>query len=183
MLHEKAYRETKERNPGKDAERLDETSEKIAVGSLRFSLIRSDISKDIVFDVDETLDMQGETGAYILYTGARMQSIIDNNDTPVTALSNKEQAELLSTPEEFNLIKKVAEREDIVTQSKDELAPHIICRYLLDICKLVNSYYANVKILKSEEPTKSARVHLVQNTLETMKTAMDLIGIQFLERM
>jgi len=61
MLHEKAYRETKERNSEKDAEWLDDVSEKIAVGSLRFFLIRSDISKDIVFDVDEVLDMQGET--------------------------------------------------------------------------------------------------------------------------
>jgi arginyl-tRNA synthetase len=58
MLHEKAYRETKERNAEKDAERLDDVSEKIAVGSLRFFLIKSDITKDITFDTNEVLDMQ-----------------------------------------------------------------------------------------------------------------------------
>jgi arginyl-tRNA synthetase len=68
MLHEKAYWETKERNAEKDAEWLDDVSEKIAVGSLRFFLIKSDISKDITFDTNEVLDMQGETGAYIQYT-------------------------------------------------------------------------------------------------------------------
>ena len=68
MLHDKAYFESKERNPEKDDIRLDEVAESIAIGSLRFFLMRSDIDKDLVFDIDEVLDMQGETGAYILYT-------------------------------------------------------------------------------------------------------------------
>lgn len=183
MLHEKAYRETKERNSEKDAEWLDDVSEKIAVGSLRFFLIRSDISKDIVFDVDEVLDMQGETGAYILYTGARIQSIIDNNPDPVQQLDSQQKAKLLTTPEEFELLKKIAEWKSYITEAEEQLAPHTICRYLLDITKLFNSYYASVKILKSEEPLKSARIGLLQKTLDTMKTAMDLIGMEFLERM
>jgi arginyl-tRNA synthetase len=53
----------------------------------------------------------------------------------------------------------------------------------LDISKIVNSYYANIKILKSEEPLKSARISLLQKTLERMKTVMELIGMSFLERM
>ncbi|AHB41786.1 hypothetical protein P148_SR1C00001G1006 [candidate division SR1 bacterium RAAC1_SR1_1] len=183
MIHEKAYRETKERNPEKDAERLDDVSEKIAIGSLRFFLIKSDISKDIVFDVDEALDMQGESGAYILYTGARIQSLIDNNPEPIQNLSPEEIAKLLTEPEEFALIKKIAERNEIILTTQQQLAPHIICRYLLDISKLVNSYYANIKILKSEDPLKSSRISLLQKTLERMKTAMELIGMSFLERM
>lgn len=58
MLHGKAYFESKERNPEKDDIRLDETAETIAIGSLRFFLMRSDIEKDLVFDIDEVLDMQ-----------------------------------------------------------------------------------------------------------------------------
>jgi arginyl-tRNA synthetase len=58
ILHDKAYRETKERNPEKDDTRLDETAETIAIGSLRFFLMRSDIDKDLVFDIDEAVDMQ-----------------------------------------------------------------------------------------------------------------------------
>ena len=61
MLHDKAYRESKERNPEKDDIRLDEVAEAIAIGSLRFFLMRADIDKDLVFDIDEVLDMQGET--------------------------------------------------------------------------------------------------------------------------
>jgi len=112
-----------------------------------------------------------------------MQSIIDNNPDPIQKLDNKEYAKLLTAPEEFDLIKKIAEWKSYVVDAKENLAPHTICRYLLEISKLFNSYYANIKILKSEEPLKSARVDLLQKTLDTMKTAMDLIGMSFLERM
>jgi arginyl-tRNA synthetase len=61
MLHEKAYRETKERNPERHDTRLDEVAESLAVSALRFFLLRGDITKDIVFDIDEVMDMQGET--------------------------------------------------------------------------------------------------------------------------
>jgi arginyl-tRNA synthetase len=183
ILHEKAYRETKERNPEKDADRLDSVSEKIAIGSLRFFLIKSDISKDIIFDVEEALDMQGESGAYILYTGARIESLIDNNIDPVQILATEDLAKTLQQPEEFALIKILSERNETILQVEKELAPHLLCRYLLDISRLANSYYANVKILKSEEPIKSARIFLLQKTLERMRTVMDLIGMKYIERM
>jgi arginyl-tRNA synthetase len=58
MLHDKAYQESKDRNPEKDDNRLHTTAEIIAIGSMRFFLMRSDIEKDMVFDIDEVLDMQ-----------------------------------------------------------------------------------------------------------------------------
>lgn len=61
MLHRKAYFESKEKNPEKDDIRLDHVAESLAVSALRFFLIRGDITKDIVFDLDEAMDMQGET--------------------------------------------------------------------------------------------------------------------------
>ena len=70
--------------------------------------MRSDIDKDLVFDIDEVLDMQGETWAYILYTGARIQSIIDIAWVLVH-LDETTAASLLTQPEEFALIKKIAE--------------------------------------------------------------------------
>jgi len=61
ILHKKAYFETKERNPERDDKRLDYVAEALAVSVLRFFLIRGDVTKDIVFDLDEAMDMQGET--------------------------------------------------------------------------------------------------------------------------
>lgn len=61
MLHTKAYTETKQRNPEKDDARFHNVAEAMAISALRFFLIRGDISKDIIFDLDEVMDMQGET--------------------------------------------------------------------------------------------------------------------------
>ena len=180
MLHSKAYFETKERNPGKLDTRLDDVAEAMAVSALRFFLIRGDITKDIVFDLDEALDMQGETWAYILYTGARMQSIIDAAwafDTPAV------DYDLLQEESEFALVKKISGFDDLVLKAKEDLAPHYIAKYCFDLAQLVNSYYAHAKILVENEALKHARISLLKKTRDTLKQAMELIGMVFLERM
>lgn len=84
-------------------------------------------------------------------------------------------ASLLNEPEEFALIKKLAEFSSVVIEAKDQLAPYLICRYLLDMAKLLNSYYAAVHIMKSEEQTKKARVMLLERVRDTIQKGMDLI--------
>lgn len=179
MLHKKAYRETKERNPEKYDVRLDDVAEKIAVSSLRFFLTKTDISKDIVFDIEEVLDMQWETWAYVLYAWARMKAILDQSEmiVPVCDFS------LLAEEIEFKIVKKISELEWIINFAKDNLQPHLICRFLLDLARLANEYYAKVKILSAPEDVKKARLYLIQNMVETLSKAMDLIGMKFLERM
>jgi len=182
MLHDKAYFESKERNPEKYDNRLDEVAESIAISSLRFFLMRSDIEKDLIFDIDEVMDMQGETWAYVLYAGARIQSIIDAVGG-VEYLDDTTIASLLTAPEEFNLIKKTSEFNSILIEAKQQWAPHLICRYLLDIAKLLNNYYANVHIIKSEEKTKIARIMLLTYVRDAIKNAMEIVGMKFLDRM
>lgn len=132
MLHSKAYEETKTRNPDREESRLQTTAESLAVSALRFFLIRGDITKDIIFDKDEVMDMQGETGAYILYTGARIQSIID----AAGALQEKDIVyDILQSEEEFALIKKISMFDTIVSKAQKELAPHVIAKYCFDIAQ------------------------------------------------
>ena len=180
MLHKKAYFETKERNPERDDMRLDHVAEALAVSALRFFLIRGDVTKDIVFDLDEAMDMQGETWAYIMYTWARIQSIIDS----VWNISkDKIDYTLLQEEEEFWLIKKISSYDDIVIKAKNDLAPHYIAKYCFDLAQLVNSYYAHTKIVVDDETIKIARTALLQKVLETLQKAMNLIGMVFVERM
>ncbi|MFZ2151324.1 MAG: arginine--tRNA ligase [Candidatus Absconditicoccaceae bacterium] len=181
ILHQKAYRETKARHPEALDIWLDEVSEKIAIGSFRFLLIRTDISKDIIFDIREALDMQAESGAYVLYTGARLNKLLTeaghgNNETI-------KQGDILTEEIEFDIIKKISEFDGVVLQSQQDLAPHLICRYLLDISKILNSYYANIKILSAPEDIKSARLHLIDQSVKILQKAMNLIGMQFIDKM
>jgi len=179
MLHNKAYWETRERNPAWDDTQLDEVAEAIAVSALRFFLIKGDITKDIVFDLDEVLDMQGETGTYILYTWARIQSIIDS--AGILDMSAIDYS-LLQTDEEFSLIKKISNLDNIARKAKEELAPHLIAKYCFDIAQEVNTYYAQVKILVDDTATKTARIALLEKVLESLQISMELIGLRFVKR-
>ena len=180
MLHTKAYYETKERNPERDENRFHDVAESMAISALRFFLIRGDITKDIVFDLDEAMDMQGETWAYILYTWARVQSIIDS---AWVLTKEKINYSLLQEEEEFWLIKKISTLDEVVEKAKEELAPHYIAKYCFDLAQLVNSYYAHTKILVDNEPLKIARIALLEKVVETLKKSMGLIGMIFVNRM
>ena len=180
MIHTKAYAETKERNPERDEDRLDTVAEAMAISALRFFLIRGDITKDIVFDLDEAMDMQSETWAYILYTGARVQSIIDS---AWVIDRTKVDYTLLQEEGEFSLIKKISTLDDVVTKAKEDLAPHYIAKYCFDLAQLVNSYYAHTKILVDDENIKIARIALLEKVVETLKKSMGLIGMIFVTRM
>lgn len=92
-------------------------------------------------------------------------------------------ASLLTEPEEFALIKKIAIFNAVVIEAKNQLAPYLICRYLLDIAKLLNSYYAAVHIMKSEDMVKKARVMLLEKVRDVIQKGMDLIGMKYLDRM
>jgi len=180
MLHKKAHFETKERNSEKSEERLDQVAESIAISALRFFLIRGDINKDIIFDIDEVMDMQGETWAYVLYTWARMQSIIDSAGT---IDQKKINYSLLQADEEFALIKKISSFSAVVEKAAGDLAPHLIAKFCFELSQLVNNYYAHIKILIDDKAMKEARVTLLIKTMETLKEAMELIGMKFVERM
>ncbi len=188
-LHQKAYRETKARHPEALDPWLDEVSEKIAIWSFRFFLIRTDISKDITFDLREALDMQGETWAYVLYTWARLNKLLDSQtmssltNAPLIKGEHRGVWSLLTEEIEFDIIKKISEFDWIVLQSQKDLAPHIICRYLLDLSKLLNSYYANIKILSAPQDVKNARLYLVDQSVQVLKKAMNLIWMQFIDKM
>lgn len=84
-------------------------------------------------------------------------------------MDDETAASLLTQPEEFSLIKKIAEFDDMLLQAKNELAPYLVCRYLLDIAKLFNSYYASVHIMKSEQQTKIARILLLKKIREIVE--------------
>lgn len=179
MLHTKAYTETKQRNAEKDDSRLHTVAEALAISALRFFLLRGDITKDIVFDLDEVMDMQGETGAYILYTGARIQSIIDSANVDTSTVDYT----LLNGNEEFGLIKKISTCESVIQKAKEDLAPHYIAKYCFDLAQMANSYYAHTKILWDDSEQKIARIALLKKTIETLKKSMELIWMKFLERM
>ena len=109
-----------------------------------------------------------------------MQSIIDSAGK---LKMDKVNYSLLQEDEEFGLIKKISGLDDLILRAKEDLAPHYIAKYCFDLAQMVNSYYAHTKILVDDENVKIARIALLHKVLDTLKQAMDLIGMVFVERM
>jgi len=109
-----------------------------------------------------------------------MQSIID---TAKGIDISKADYSLLQASEEFALIKKISLWDDVIWRAKEELAPHLISKFCFDLSQLVNNYYAHVKILTDDEKIKIARIALLEKVLQTLKQAMELIGMIFVDRM
>jgi arginyl-tRNA synthetase len=181
LLRQKAYGESKKRNPQKAEEWLKETANSIAIGSLRFFLTKNDSSREIVFDIDEVLDMEGETGAYALYTYARISSILSNAEHH--DFVDAPHVELLTDDMEYAMVKKIRELDSVLSDSIRENSPSNVCRYALELCQLFNSYYAKVHVLKAIEDVSYARLFLLKSVQDTLKEAFGLVGLTPLERM
>ena len=182
LLKQRAYEETKKRNETVSEEVLQQTAESIAVSSFRFFLTRTDIMKDITFDIDEVLDMEGETGAYVLYTNARIKAVLNKNDE-MTKWQNDIDSSLLIHPLEIQLVKKIDELSSVVGEVISGLAPHLLNRYLISACQLFNTYYNDVNVSKSEDTIKAARVYLLQKFGNALEKGMGLLGMKPVERM
>src|SRR5690606_5130328 len=175
LLKKKAYEESKTRNADKDDVWLNNVAEKVALGAMRFYLLRTDINQDITFDIDEALDMKGDTGMYVLYTYARINSIFEKEE-----FKNNQEIDynLLNEDLEFEIIKELMNKDKVIMQSYVNLAPNLLCNFLLKLCQLFNSYYAKTHILKSEPKTKIARIMLLNKLREEFKEILNLIGMK-----
>lgn len=153
----------------------------IGMGALKYFILKVDPKKRILFDPKESVDFQGNTGPFIQYTYARIQSILRKADFEYAAItiSNID----LHTKEK-ELIKQLALYPEVVQQAASNYSPALIANYTYDLVKEFNSFYQNVSILGEENETKKIfRVQLSHKVADTIKTAFSLLGIQVPERM
>lgn len=165
-----------EKNPNlKDKE---EIAKKVGIGAIIFTYLKNSREKDIIFDWDEILSFDGETGPYVQYTYARAKSILRKNeikDDPILAL--------LDSQEEFELAKTLNGFNDAVLAAIDKYEPSIVTRYVLQVAKDFNKFYNNCPINSAEEGTKQARLKLVLATTLVLRNALNLLGIETVEEM
>jgi arginyl-tRNA synthetase len=174
LMKKKVIEEFKKRNIDKNEEWINETSNKITLGAFRFYLLKTDIKQDIVFDIDSALDMKGDTGMYILYTFARISSIFKKIKEKK---EEKINYSLLKEDLEWEIIKEISKKEEMIEEAFNSLSPNILCSYLLNLSQLFNSYYSKISIIKSEEEIKNVRLNLLKKIQLTLKEVMNLIGM------
>jgi arginyl-tRNA synthetase len=154
----------------KDSDLPEEVIEQIAVGAIKYSILKQDSSRDIIFDFDKSLSFEGNSGPYLQYTFARTQSVL------IKARENNIAPEV-KTGEVLGEVEKLLARfPEVVYRAGEFLAPHFIATYLIELASAFNAFYANNKIV-SEEENSAYRVALTAAVGQVLKNGLDLLGI------
>jgi arginyl-tRNA synthetase len=152
---------------------------KIALGALKYYILKVDPKKNILFNPEESIDLSGNTGPFIQYAYVRIQSILKkvNKDIQIDKsykLNDKEK----------EVIKTIYEYPSVIIGSYNELSPALIANYLYDLVRNYNSLYQNHHILNSEtKESTSVRLIISQKTSHVIESACDLLGIDLPDKM
>jgi len=152
----------------------------IGLGALKYYILKVDPKKRILFNPEESVDFAGNTGPFIQYTYARIQSIIRKADFDFTAKTEIEELH----EKEKELVKQIELFPEVIQNAAQNHSPALIANYTYDLVKEYNSFYQSVHILGEVDLTKKIfRVQLSQKVAEVIKSAFQLLGIEVPERM
>jgi arginyl-tRNA synthetase len=156
----------------------------IGLGALKYYILKVDPKKRILFNPEESVDFQGNTGPFIQYTYARIQSILRKANLSSNDLVKKLGESVGLHPKEKELIKLLEIYPDTVKLAAENYSPALIANYTYDLVKDFNSFYQQVSILgESEEEIRVFRVQLAKKVGEVIKSAFKLLGIEVPVRM
>lgn len=161
----------------KDAEQED-MSESIAIAAIKFSILRTKPGQNINFDPETSLSFEGDSGPYLQYTHARIQTLLDKGREAGFAPE-------LSLDHDLSEVERIIVRfPDIVENAIVEYAPQHIVTYLLELARAFNSFYGEHKVIDTENPAVSKhRLAIARATGETVRRGLDLLGIVAPDRM
>lgn len=168
-----------EKNP--DLDDKDEVAKRVGVGAVIFNNLATNRVKDEVFDINEMLNFQGETGPYVQYTYVRTKSVLRKVDKVPTF--DEIDVEKLNDEYSKNIIKLLYNFEDMLVQVTEKEEPCLLTRYLIDLSKAFSTFYNENKIIDDDEQVQAARVFLTYCVSKTLKEGANLLGMQMPEKM
>ena len=171
-------------------EEANEIARKVGLGALKYFILKVDPRKNMLFNPAESIDFNGNTGPFIQYTYARIQSVLRKADLTPT-LSQGEGASPLGEderevldPKELALIQRLTDYPSIVRNAGENFSPAVICNYAYDLACDFNSFYHDLSILNEPDSDKRAlRLLLAKNVAKVIQSALSLLGIEVPERM
>ena len=173
---EKALAIITEKNPS--LENKEETAKTVGVGAVIFGALYNNKIKDITFSYDKVLNFEGETSCYVQYTCARAHSVLEKGGS-ARAYAAKEVC-----PQEFEVVKQLAEFPATCHDALEKYEPCFIARYCVDLAQKFNKFYFDCSILNAEDgQTRAFRLALTEATLVTLKNGLGLLGIGVPEKM
>jgi len=149
-------------------------------GAIKWNDLKRSSNLDIVFDWDEILNMEGNSGPYLQYTFARTRSVLAKVKNQKSKIKTTTQNSKLEN-EEVSLLRSLNKFEEIVEEAGEKFAPNILCTYLFDLAQKFNLFYQKHRIVKSEN--EEFRLALTQAVGQVIKNGLNLLGIPAPEKM
>ena len=174
----------KERGQDISEEEISDIAEKLGVGAVIYTFLKSGRERDIVFSWDEMLDFEGDTAPYLIYTYARTRSILRKGESMGKKPSSGDSLKILTGDDEYAVIRALADFKDAVVKAAKSNEPFMISRQIATIARAHNRFYNNSSILNcDDEELVSARLALCEAVCTVIKDGLDLLGISCVERM
>lgn len=152
--------------------------EQVAVGALKYSILKQSIGSDIIFDFEKSVSFEGDSGPYLQYSFARANSVLEK------AKAEKIKASLKNTPSQISNLEKVVHRfPEIAEKAGKEYQPNVVALYLTELAHEFNHYYADNKIVDRNDEFSPYKVALTQAFANIIKNGLWLLGIQAPEKM
>ena len=172
------------KNDGMTDEQLKELYHILALGALKYFILKVDPTKNMLFNPAESIDFNGNTGPFIQYTHARIRSIVRKGEEQGVKVGDKMAPINEITDKERAVIKCLHDMPGIVAAAANNFSPAMIANYAFDLAKSFNSFYQDTPILREENAAlKTFRVQLCAVVAQTLKNAMHILGIEVPERM
>ena len=168
-----------EKNP--NLENKEEVAKKVGIGAVIFNDLANSRIKDEIFDWNQILNFQGETGPYIQYTYVRTKSVLER----VGYLPDDSEIKLENLEDEYsqNILKIIYNFEDILIQVTEKEEPSILSRYLIDLAKAFSNFYNENKIIVEDKEIQYARVYLTYAVGKVLEIGANLLGIEMPDKM
>ena len=172
----RAKAQIEEKNP--ELENKEEVAHAVGVGAVKFYDLKTDRRNGYDFDLEAMVSFEGETGPYVQYAYARIQSILRKaNFTPSTDTTYS-----LNDPESWEIIKLLQDFSRVVKRAAENYDPSLIAKYAISLAQAFNKYYAHTRIL-DESPERESRLALSYSTAVVLKESLRLLGVQAPEKM
>jgi len=171
-VQEKILEKMKDREISDDKKK--EISEIIAIGALKYSILKQTTGKDIIFDFDKSLSFEGDSGPYLQYATVRANSILKK----VENIKLKVESEIPENWTTTNLERLLERFPSVVERAGTEYAPSHVATYLIELAGEFNSFYASHKIIDETDPTSPYRLALTQAFVHVMTSGLNLLGIK-----
>ncbi|MBP2859558.1 arginine--tRNA ligase [Dickeya oryzae] len=169
------------KNPEMERTELEQLAQVVSIGAVKYADLSKNRTTDYIFDWDNMLAFEGNTAPYMQYAYTRVSSIFKRAGVEESSLT---QPIVLSAEHEQALATRLLQFEETVTTVARDGTPHVMCAYLYDLAGLFSGFYENCPILNADnDSTRQSRLKLAQLTAKTLKTGLDTLGIQTVEKM